>query len=32
MKDQNYLKIVMQANWEEKYLTQLGYFSNVNAG
>ena len=27
-----YLKIDMQANWDEKYLTQVGYFSHVNAG
>ena len=22
----------MQANWDEKHLTQVGYFSHVNAG
>ena len=22
----------MQANWEERYLNQMGYFSHVNAG
>ena len=25
-----YLKIGMQANWNEKYLTQVRYFSHVN--
>ena len=28
----NFLKIVMQANWDEKHLTQVGYFSDVNVG
>ena len=27
-----YLKIGMQANWNEKYLTQVGNLSHVNAG
>ena len=22
----------MQPNWDEKYLTQMGYFSHINAG
>ena len=26
------LKIGMQVNWGEKYLTQVGYYSHVNAG
>ena len=26
------MKTGMQANWDEKHLTQLGYFSHVNAG
>ena len=27
----HYLQIGMQADWDEKYLTQVGYFSHVNA-
>ena len=27
----NGLKIGMQANWDEKYLTQVRYFAHVNA-
>ena len=30
MKLNNYLKIGMQANWDETYLTQVGYFFHVN--
>ena len=30
-KQLNFLKIVKQVNWDEKYLTQAGYFSHVNA-
>lgn len=27
----NYLEICMLANWNENYLTQVGYFLHVNA-
>ena len=27
----HYLKIGMLANWNENYLTQVGYFPHVNA-
>ena len=30
--ESNYLKIGIQANWDEKYLTQVGYFAHANAG
>ena len=32
MKVNRFLRAGMQANWDEKYLTQVGYFSHVNAG
>ena len=31
-KQHKYLKISMQANWDEKYLTQVEHFSHVNMG
>ena len=32
LKIDNYLEIGMQANWDEKYLTQVACFSHVIAG
>ena len=29
-KQHKYSEIGMQANWDEKYLTQVGYFSHIN--